>query len=304
MVIRDPSRGPTSRSRRCDRALGHRSHNRPRPDHIESPDSPHIVAASIIYVCRTCQRRRAQSDPPKTPHCAARRCDRTAGPITRLWGSLWAHLSLREGGENRPRTPSSTTRRLVASSVSPNTRESYTSALRQFDTWRGRRPLDDATLAGAAGRFRARLSDHPDPASKGTDRVLAGFRRTADHLSAVLATCHRPRKSGRGIKAPTTAARRGRLDAAIAGLLFMAGLRRSEVAALRWSDVTDADVPNSGVLVTDSGTAIETVSPTQGLWRARNGPRMPLGGVLAGLIGRQGFMSAVLSDLSCSGRPG
>ena len=35
----------------------------------------------------------------------------------------------------------------------------------------------------------------------------------------------------------------------IAGLLFMAGLRRSEVAALPWSDVTDADAPTSGVLV-------------------------------------------------------
>ena len=88
-----------------------------------------------------------RATPPQTPQFAARRCDRTAGPITRLWGSLWAHLSLREGGENRTRTPSSTTRRLVAASVSPNTRESYTRALRQFDTWRGRRPLDDATLA-------------------------------------------------------------------------------------------------------------------------------------------------------------
>ena len=35
----------------------------------------------------------------------------------------------------------------------------------------------------------------------------------------------------------------------IAGLLFMAGMRRSEVSALRWSDVDDAaDV--DGVLVT------------------------------------------------------
>ena len=43
--------------------------------------------------------------------------------------------------------PSATARRLVAASVSPNTRESYSRALRQFDTWRGRRPLDDSTLA-------------------------------------------------------------------------------------------------------------------------------------------------------------
>ena len=152
---------------------------------------------------------------------------------------------------SRP-APSATARRLVAASVSANTRDSYGRALRQFDAWRGRRPLDDSTLAAylavlydagrtpssaavavAAVRFRARLADHPDPAGEQTARVLAGFRRTAtdrgrgrapaftaDHLSAVLATCHRPRKFRRGIEAPTTAARRGRLDAAIAGLLF------------------------------------------------------------------------------------
>ena len=171
MVIRDPSRGPKSRPRRCDRALGHRSHNRPRPDHIESPDSHPIVAASLKDTCRTYQRRRAQSDPPQMSHFVSRRCDRTIGPITRLWGSLWAHVSLREGGENRTRTdrktrlesrsiipvmdqatvpvsrapslpgpglPSRTARRLAAASISPNTRESYRRALRQVDAWRGR----------------------------------------------------------------------------------------------------------------------------------------------------------------------
>ena len=34
----------------------------------------------------------------------------------------------------------------------------------------------------------------------------------------------------------TVAVARGRLDGAIAGLLFMSGMRRSEVSALRWSD--------------------------------------------------------------------
>ena len=117
MVIRDPSRGPKPRPRRGDRALGHRSHNRPRPDHIESPDSPPIVAASLKDTCRTCQRRRAQSDPPQMSHFVSRRCDRTIGPITRLWGSLWAHVSLREGGENRTRTDRKT--RLESRSIIP-----------------------------------------------------------------------------------------------------------------------------------------------------------------------------------------
>ena len=45
------------------------------------------------------------------------------------------------------------------------------------------------------------------------------------------------------------AAERGRLDAVIAGLLFMAGMRRSEVSALRWADVVDS-TDGAGVLVT------------------------------------------------------
>ena len=36
------------------------------------------------------------------------------------------------------------------------------------------------------------------------------------------------------------ALKRGRVDAVTAGLLFMAGMRRSEVSALRWADVADA----------------------------------------------------------------
>ena len=41
----------------------------------------------------------------------------------------------------------------------------------------------------------------------------------------------------------------GRLDAVIAGILFMAGMRRSEVSALRWADVADA-ADGDGILVT------------------------------------------------------
>ena len=93
--------------------------------------------------------------------------------------------------------------------------------------------------------------------------MLGGYRRTAadrgrgqaaplraDGLAAILATAERPRTDGRGVESHTTAHRRGRLDAVIAGsLLFMGGLRRSEVAAVRWADVTDA-TDGDGVLVT------------------------------------------------------
>ena len=45
---------------------------------------------------------------------------------------------------------------------------------------------------------------------------------------------------GRGVESDQVAVACGRLDGVIAGLLFMAGMRRSEVAALRWADVSDA----------------------------------------------------------------
>ena len=112
-----------------------------------------------------------------------------------------------------------TTRRLADASISLNTRRAYLGALARLDAWRGTAPLTDA----------APLS--------------------ADGLAAILATAARPRTDGRGVESHTTAQRRGRLDAVIAGLLFMGGLRRSEVAAVRWADVTDAR-DGDGVLLT------------------------------------------------------
>ena len=114
----------------------------------------------------------------------------------------------------------------------------------------------------AAACFRARLASEPSPAGERTARILAGYRRTAGDrgrgqtrpfgaadLAAVLATCHQPRRRGRGVESDQVALERGRLDAVIAGLLFMAGMRRSEVSALRWADVADA-ADGDGVLVT------------------------------------------------------
>ena len=125
----------------------------------------------------------------------------------------------------------------------------------------GRAPAT-AALAVAAVRFRARLAGQPAPAGEATARVLGGYRRTAadrgrgqaaplsaDGLAAILATAERPRTDGRGVESHTTAHRRGRLDAVIASLLFMGGLRRSEVSALEWRDVTDARA-GDGVLLT------------------------------------------------------
>ena len=196
---------------------------------------------------------------PTDPAALARRPD-TAGPLAVA-------------------TP--TTRRLADASISVNTRRAYLGALRRLDAWRGTAPVDDASLAVylgelfeagrapataalavAAVRFRAKLAGQPDPAGEATARVLGGYRRTAadrgrgqaaplraDGLAAILATAARPRTDGRGVESPTTAHRRGRRDAVIASLLFMGGLRRSEVSALEWRDVSDAR-DGDGVLLT------------------------------------------------------
>ena len=117
-------------------------------------------------------------------------------------------------------------------------------------------------MAVAAACFRAKLAGQPTPGGERTARVLAGYRRTASDrgrgqarpfgvsdLAAVLATCHRPRRRGCGVESDQVAAERGRLDAVIAGLLFMAGMRRSEVSALRWADVVES-TDGDGMLVT------------------------------------------------------
>ena len=138
-----------------------------------------------------------------------------------------------------------TTRKLADASLSVNTRRAYAGALRRLDTWRGTAPVDDASLAVYLGElFEAGRA--PATADRGRGQAAP---LTADGLAAILATAARPRTDGRGVESPTTAHRRGRLDAVIASLLFMGGLRRSEVAALRWADVTDA-TDGDGVLLT------------------------------------------------------
>ena len=66
---------------------------------------------------------------------------------------------------------------------------------------------------------------------------------SVDGLAAILATAHLPRPRGRGMESESVARARGAVDAAIAGLLFQAGLRRSEAADLEWQDVEAASTP-------------------------------------------------------------
>ena len=198
--------------------------------------------------------------------------------------------------------PTATARRLVNASLSDNTRRTYAGALGQLDAWLDGQRLDDATLAAylaelhdagraassaamavAAARLRARLAGQADPAGEQTARVLAGYRRTAgdrgrgqarpftaEDLAAVLATCHLPRRRGRGIESDQVAAARGRQDAVIAGLLFMGGLRRSEASALRWADVEDAGNAD-GILVTVRRSKTNQVGETNDVRYLKDG---------------------------------
>ena len=219
--------------------------------------------------------------PPPDPAALARRPD-TAGPLAVA-------------------TP--TVRQLADASISPNTRRAYLGALARLDAWRGTNPLTDgvlaaylgaifeagrapatAALAVAAVRFRAKLAGQPNPAGEATARVLGGYRRTAadrgrgqaaplraDGLAAILATAERPRTDGRGVESHTTAQRRGRTDAVIAGLLFMGGLRRSEVSALEWRDVSDAR-DGDGVLLTVRTSKTNQEGDAADVRYLKNGP--------------------------------
>ena len=111
-------------------------------------------------------------------------------------------------------------------------------------TNQGRAPASASTTVAAAC-FRARLAGESSPAGERTARVLAGYRRTAGDRGRGQARPfggpgRRPRHlptsgagAAAGVSPKKVALERGRLDAVIAGLLFMAGMRQSEVSALR-----------------------------------------------------------------------
>ena len=84
------------------------------------------------------------------------------------------------------------------------------------------RASSSASMAVAATCFRAELAGQPTPACERTAGVLAGYRRTASDrgrgqarpfgfsdLAAVLATCHRPRRRGRGVESDQVASSGG-----------------------------------------------------------------------------------------------
>ncbi len=138
--------------------------------------------------------------------------------------------------------------------LAPNTRRAYSGAVRRLGQWLDGRKLDDAALVEylqdrfAAGASPATLRmavsaavwylsalELPSPSGrrtkavmkqlseKGTDRRRGQSKAmTYDHAIAML-TIGRP------------------LDRAIVALAFMAEMRRSEITALRWGDIEEAE---------------------------------------------------------------
>ena len=165
----------------------------------------------------------------------------------------------------------------IRAARSPQTRRAYASQWAAWGAWctsRGACPLPAALfelaaylaegaqsasiatvrMAKAAVVFVHKAKGEPSPitddvievmrglaASKATERGRGQAKAiTRDDFAVILARAGEPRKLGRGMETAETAAERAQIDRAIAGVLFHAGLRRSEAAELRWGDVEPA----------------------------------------------------------------
>ena len=152
----------------------------------------------------------------------------------------------------------------LSAATSANTRRLYRSQARVFADWcqlhglqalpatpeTVARYLTARAEAGAAGAADPASSELVRTAMRGLARQHGAPQRqatapTAEGLAAIIATAYQPRRRGRGRETVRVAMRRGAEDCAIAGLLFLAGLRRAEVAALRWADIAPATTPGA-----------------------------------------------------------
>ncbi|MYF37530.1 MAG: tyrosine-type recombinase/integrase [Gammaproteobacteria bacterium] len=162
---------------------------------------------------------------------------------------------------------------LMSSATSDNTYRAYSHALRTFHDWNDQNPdiLDDKNVAryfshlfyerhlspssisiafSAIKRLAQRVGHQSD--WKYAKETLAGIRRegkergrgqskglTYEDFITLLNTAMQPRQYARKHETEAHARKRGLVDKVIISLLFMAGMRRSEVAALRWCDIEE-----------------------------------------------------------------
>ena len=166
------------------------------------------------------------------------------------------------------------TTKLMGAATSDNTNRAYRSALNQFFRWNMlsepfqdqhiaqylsylhvSRRLAPASISLAFSAIK-RLSKRVGVQNNWTyaSETLAGIRRvgkdrgrgqstplTYENFIKLLNTCDQPRKYARKQETAQQAKERALVDRVIISLLFMAGMRRSEVAALRWGAIKDGD---------------------------------------------------------------
>ena len=219
---------------------------------------------------------------------------------------------------DRPETPEWTAvgddaRQLIASSIADNTRTAYAATLRTLDA---AVPVDrqtDSTMADhiaglhaawaapasialvvAAVQFRAKIAGTRSPVGEVARRTLAGIRKegrdrgrgqaravTYDQVIRMQAVACQPRRRGRGMESPDVATRRGSEDAALVGLAFQAGLRRSEIAALAWADVGPAAIPGA-VLIHVRASKTDPAGDRTDIRMAKNGTAEALDAIRPG----------------------
>ncbi len=172
----------------------------------------------------------------------------------------------------------------LAGSVSRSTSATYVRLNKRIRDWlktEGLEQLDDTTMAAfvraleaegkapstieqfiAAAVFRAKTNNWQSPRGRRTEAAVKRIRRehssrgrgqsdplTAEDVTRIMACACAPRPVGRGGKYRESAEKataRGRIDKAMIGLLFQAGLRVSELLALQWRDIQESmDMPGA-----------------------------------------------------------
>ena len=163
----------------------------------------------------------------------------------------------------------------LAGSVSRSTSAAYVRLNKRIAKWlkaEDLKRLDDTAMAAfvrcmeaegkapatieqyiAAAVFRAKTNNWQSPRGRKTEAAIKRIRRehssrgrgqsdplTVEDVAMMMARACDPRPAGRGgkyLENREKAIVRGRVDQAILGLLFQAGLRVSELIALQWHDI-------------------------------------------------------------------
>ena len=172
---------------------------------------------------------------------------------------------------------------VAADARAPSTRRAYAGQWARFEAWcrdRGTQALPAAPVLVAAylteraetakistvrvaaaaigAAHRARGADDPTGAAS-VRAVVAGIARqhaarpeaaprqaaplSLESAVLLMTLAQQPRRTGRGVESAEAADDRALEDGAIVALAFCAGLRRSEIAALRWRDVSATERP-------------------------------------------------------------